>query len=335
MDALGHRQSPTNSAEALALPVIARFRFLIEAQEDMPLPAYSGSAWRGLLGRSLRRLVCVTAQPSCEACLLKRTCLYSTFFETPGELLPEGGRYSALPHPFVLEPEVSATRVVPAGGRLHLGIVLIGEIAKQVPYLIHALNLAGQWGFGRARAGFRVQALEQEMGLGSEHWESVYTADAGVYDPAPDVPCAPPPAPPATRVELLTPLRLKREGRFLGAADFDIGDLLRNLTARHARLAALYGSGSTQGAVMVKVSVELQLDARRLRWHEWTRFSSRQSTLMQMGGLLGDFQLSGPGLPDQWTMLWYGQWTHAGKGTSFGLGRYRLSALAEDTAPGT
>jgi CRISPR/Cas system endoribonuclease Cas6 (RAMP superfamily) len=62
----------------------------------------------------------------------------------------------------------------------------------------------------------------------------------------------------------------------------------------------------------------------RLHWHEWTRFSSRQDTRMQMGGLLGDLTLGGPGLPTFWSSLWYGQWVHVGKGTSFGLGAYAL-----------
>jgi CRISPR/Cas system endoribonuclease Cas6 (RAMP superfamily) len=45
---------------------------------------------------------------------------------------------------------------------------------------------------------------------------------------------------------------------------------------------------------------------------------------MQLGGLLGRLTLSGDRLSDLWPLLWLGQHTHLGKGTSFGLGRYRL-----------
>ena len=61
------------------------------------------------------------------------------------------------------------------------------------------------------------------------------------------------------------------------------------------------------------------------RWHEWTRYSARQDTLLQMGGLVGSFALPGAALAPFWSCLWAGQWTHAGKGAVMGLGRYRLA----------
>ena len=39
------------------------------------------------------------------------------------------------------------------------------------------------------------------------------------------------------------------------------------------------------------------------------------------GYLLGIFELSGPNLAPP---LWWGLWLHVGKGTTFGLGAYRL-----------
>ena len=62
----------------------------------------------------------------------------------------------------------------------------------------------------------------------------------------------------------------------------------------------------------------------QLRWHDWTRYSSRQQTKMQMGGLVGHLVLDGVRAQRYWKQLWLGQWTHVGKGTSMGLGRYRL-----------
>ena len=66
----------------LALPV-ACYRLHFIAQEAVRLPAYAGSAWRGVFGRALRRLVCVTREPACPACLLYRSCIYPYLFETP------------------------------------------------------------------------------------------------------------------------------------------------------------------------------------------------------------------------------------------------------------
>lgn len=62
-----------------------------------------------------------------------------------------------------------------------------------------------------------------------------------------------------------------------------------------------------------------------LRWYDWTRYSSRQQTTMQMGGLLGELELNADGIEPFWPYLWLGQWTHAGKGASMGLGRYTIA----------
>ena len=43
-----------------------------------------------------------------------------------------------------------------------------------------------------------------------------------------------------------------------------------------------------------------------------------------MGGLIGDLVLNGAVARPYWSRLWMGQWYHLGKGTSMGLGRYRL-----------
>ncbi|MDS4021042.1 MAG: CRISPR system precrRNA processing endoribonuclease RAMP protein Cas6, partial [Candidatus Competibacter sp.] len=76
--------------------------------------------------------------------------------------------------------------------------------------------------------------------------------------------------------------------------------------------------GLTQAARAV------ELERTRLRWYDWTRYSSCQDALIQMGGLIGEIELDGAGLEPFWPYLWLGQWTHAGKGAVMGLGRYRL-----------
>lgn len=43
-----------------------------------------------------------------------------------------------------------------------------------------------------------------------------------------------------------------------------------------------------------------------------------------MGGLVGSFTPQASDLGPWWPILWIGQWLHAGKGTSMGLGKYRI-----------
>jgi hypothetical protein len=314
---------------AEAVPPISRFRFLLEALEPVRLPEYSGSAWRGILGHGLRRTVCVTRQPVCDGCLLRQTCLYSTFFESPAPSGLNGRRYDRLPHPFVLDVDPQTPRETAPGQAMRLGVTLIGTHHAQAPYLIHAMSVAGDRGVGREGGRFALVALEREPNLGQQDWQVVYQTSTGEYQQLETTPpTIPPPPAEAVKITLRTPLRVKRQGHFVGARDFLPIDLLRTLCARLALLARLQGGNPESfGWDRLKHQSEgIAMSAAELRWHEWTRFSSRQNTLMQMGGLIGDFVLHGPALATFWPTLWVGQWVHVGKGTSFGLGAYRLGS---------
>ena len=170
--------------------------------------------------------------------------------------------------------------------------------------------------------------MTAEQGLGSGDWHQVFDAESRQYRrPIGAAPRCLGEAPAGViRVHLQTPLRIKRRGHFVRAADFTPGDLLRNLFSRLASLATFYGSSDEpfEWTGHVPCATELDMIARDLAWIDWTRYSSRQRTSMEMGGIVGTLTLEGPGIQALWPMLWLGQWTHLGKGTSFGLGRYRV-----------
>ena len=140
---------------------------------------------------------------------------------------------------------------------------------------------------------------------------------------------APPPAPPAVRVRLLTPLRIKRHAHFVGVSDFDFRAFVGGLLRRISLLTYFFGETplETDFAALLRSAESVPVVECDLYWREWTRHSSRQQTKLRMGGLVGRFELAGPGLLPFWPILWLGQWTHAGKGCSMGLGRYVLEPL--------
>ena len=85
----------------------------------------------------------------------------------------------------------------------------------------------------------------------------------------------------------------------------------------------------TDFAGLLRCAESVPVHNRALHWREWTRRSSRQNAKLRMGGLVGSFDLAGAEIEPFWPMLWLGQWTHAGKGCSMGLGRYVLEPLGE------
>ena len=62
---------------------------------------------------------------------------------------------------------------------------------------------------------------------------------------------------------------------------------------------------------------------QNLTWFDWERHSTRQKTTMRLGGLIGRITYAGNLAPFR-PLLEAGEIAHAGKGTSFGLGRYRI-----------
>jgi hypothetical protein len=131
-------------------------------------------------------------------------------------------------------------------------------------------------------------------------------------------------------VKFVTPLRLKRRGSLVTPADFTLRAFLRALRDRLWDLQALYGRGWSGSPRRWVDDGLLAVDALAadLAWQDWTRYSSRQHALMQLGGLVGHVWVGGEALSPLWRLLWLGQWVHVGKATSMGLGQYRLAAAA-------
>ena len=83
---------------------VGRYRLRYARRAESRFPAFAGSAWRGAFGHALKRTVCVTRLRQCPDCLLYRSCVYPYIFETPPPLhAAKMRRYTAAPHPFVIE----------------------------------------------------------------------------------------------------------------------------------------------------------------------------------------------------------------------------------------
>ncbi len=313
-----------HSLETPPLPLpVARFRLTFRAADDLRLPAYAGSAWRGAFGRALKRLVCVTRELACPPCLLYRSCLYPYVFETP----PDPGvgkltRYPAAPHPYVLVPNARGGAIA-AGDTLTLDVILFGHGNRHLPYVIHALNQAGQRGLGRERGALELLEVAQADGA---DWCPIYTPGTD-FTPLPAVAPVAPPVPERPTLRFLTPLRLTQENRLISQDRFRFHLLFSSLLRRISLLTAFHTDAplETDFAGLTQAARAVELADARLDWHDWTRYSSRQDALIQMGGLVGEIDLVGAGLEPFWSYLWLGQWTHAGKGAVMGLGGYRLT----------
>ncbi len=314
--------------EKLALPM-GQYRVWFRAAGAGQCSGYLGSAVRGAFGHALKKAVCVTQLKRCEPCLLYRTCPYAYIFETPPP--PDAGKmrlYKAAPHPYVFDlafPDQKQS----ATGRLEIGFTLFGRGNQYLPYVLHALEEAGRRGIGRSRTELTLETVEQRTDWTKPKWKVIYQPGERLEAEPPSVPEIPLPGD-LIRIEIETPLRLKFAEQIVKPGDLRFSNLFIALMRRISMLTYFHTDAphETDFRALVSDAHEVELLAKDLQWHDLTRYSSRQKTAMQMGGLLGSVELERSGIEKFWPYLWLGQWAHAGKGTSMGLGRYRLVAAS-------
>jgi hypothetical protein len=306
---------------------IGRYRLRFEAARPLVSSAYRGSAWRGVLGYALRHLTCVTREKECPACLLYHSCVYPYIFETPP---PPGTAkmklYRAAPHPFVLAP-----RGGPPGRRDEvLGLTLFGRGNRYLAYLVHALSSAGERGLKPEKVALKLVSVEQEETTGSGAWQRIDNGGKSLAALG-GGPAMWPQAPEQVRLRFHTPLRLKQENDSVTPETFEFAGLFGNLLRRMSLLTFFHSETPLEAdfAELMVRARNVRLISKDLRWRDWTRYSNRQKTAMKMGGLVGGVELDLAGWPELWPYLWLGQWTHAGKGTSMGLGCYEVVRPAE------
>ncbi|MGQ0658987.1 MAG: CRISPR system precrRNA processing endoribonuclease RAMP protein Cas6 [Chromatiales bacterium] len=314
------------AAEGVQLPV-GKYRFLFAGDPAARLPAFAGSAWRGAFGHALKRAVCVTRLPCCSECLLYRSCAYPYIFETPPPLhAAKMRRYVAAPHPFVMETPLNHGK---GGGldTIEVGLSLFGQANRCLPYVVYALQRAGQDGIGRGRVPLQLTAVEQSSDLG-DAWQIIHKPAAPLEALPPAIPDVPPVVE-DLRVRLLTPLRIRRAESLVSEHNFTFADFFNVLLRRISMLTYFHTDTplETDFKDLVERSRNVTIHNAQLRWYDWTRYSLRQHTTMQMGGIIGEFQVPAEAIEPFWPYLWIGQWTHAGKSASMGLGQYRIGPV--------
>jgi hypothetical protein len=307
------------------------YRFRLRCLEPMRLPAYKGSALRGVFGHCFKAVVCALRREECPTCLVRASCTYQRVFETrvaPGEGPRRG--VDAAPHPYVLGVEPEGRTEYGPGEEVTCTLTLLGPALGILPYLVYTFQEVGRRGLTPAG---RPLALRLVEALGTEGWRTVYEEGAAQLAEA-RAPAPPPPVPDLSRgaaVELVTPLRLQDRGELCRRLDF--GTLFLAAWRRLGLLARYYGAGQPAfDRELLDASRAVAAAGPDLRWHDWTRYSNRQKRTMQLGGLVGEVAFAGDLSPFAPWLAWAGR-LHLGKATSFGLGEIRVRPLPAGGRP--
>ncbi|HUK42195.1 MAG TPA: CRISPR system precrRNA processing endoribonuclease RAMP protein Cas6 [Candidatus Acidoferrales bacterium] len=310
-----------------------RFSLLLQPQTPLYLPGYKGSTLRGGFGYAFKKVTCADPNP-CKDCRLPEKCVYAYVFETPPPAAADVMRkYKAAPHPFVILPPLTPKRRYAVGDELGFDLTLFGRALDYLPYFIYSFEELGRAGIGQGRGRFHLKEATVHDGNGGQ--ERVYDGDKKVLKTARATLTSDQFLDPVSSrdstltLHFLTPLRLISDGQLAKEIPFQL--LFRNLIRRIALLSYFHCDGDPSKIdfrELIQKAESVKTVKSRLEWYDWERYSTRQQTRMSLGGWLGEITYQGDFsefLP--WIRL--GEWTHVGKGTSFGLGRYRFDLAME------
>ncbi len=299
------------------LPLL-KLRFLIQVPRYAELPKYTGSAWRGIIGLELQRLVCpFDLRPVCRTCTVKEHCPYFLLIEKQTTL----PGFSEAPRGYVFYPPIPKENSI-----RELYVTLIGSYSKFLPAVAKAILKGRSSGIGGERYPYEVVSCEEALPDGSFNEispEANMSAD-GPY-PLREWLGGLPEPPEELSVRLITPVRLRRRGKYLDIMDwpFYFGTLARRLEA----LNKLFHEGELLGKDLWLSLQEHFRSAEKvgsyLRWWDLARYSGRQKRKVPLGGLVGKAVVKNPSSLD---LEWWktAELLHVGKGAAMGLGKIEI-----------
>lgn len=301
-----------------------KFTFIIRIDTETNLPRYKGNTLRGGLGYSLKNITCIHRSNICNECLIKKSCVYIYLFDTirpdNSEILRD--RYE-IPKPFIIETLYDEKIHYDPGEEISFDLILFGKAIKLLPYFILAFENIGRIGLGKDKGKFSLERIENESNI-------IYDNETKTLLSSPKILHISDLIPPDNinsqeiSINILTQLRVKYEGKLTDRLEFHI--LIRNILRRASYLSYFHCGGT-----MEKFPPEILSSAEKIaikhndsRWREWQRYSTRQKTDMNFGGVVGRITYMGE-LEQFIPLLLLGEYIHVGKNASFGLGKYVMN----------
>lgn len=299
--------------------------FKLKSIDEIKLPSFKGSSFRGGFGKALKSVVCTLKTKECGECILREKCLYAYVFETiPPSSSKMMRKYKASPHPFIIEPPFTDKKIFEKGEDLSFKFILLGKAIDYLPYFIYAFCEFGKYGIGRERGKFEVEkVLDRDKIIYSIEDGKVLTPETGQFELNLDEDIEKEGKGTIT-FNFITPTRIVEKENLLKEVDFQT--IVRYLLRRISLISYFHcGIDPTnwQFKRIIEIAKEVKTIESNLKWYDWERYSSRQKGRMKLGGFIGEVTFEGE-IVKFLSLIKAGEILHLGKGTSFGLGKYLI-----------
>ena len=289
------------------------FKFQLSSSEILPL---FGSTLRGGFGYTFKKLTCLRKSSTCKDCVLRHVCPYSYIFETPS---PENStimrKTEYIPHPYVIDVEE---------GKTYFNLILVGKAVNYLPYFIVTFDSLGEKGLGRKRIKYKLKEVKdidnktifsKEKNFISPEYTTLKWEE---FIPQGKIK--------KVEIEIKTPLRIIKRGKVIYSLTPEV--IIESLARRVSLLSYFHCNFNLWDEVkpLIEKSKNLKFANKGIKWYDMQRYSTRQKRKIGMGGVIGKIQMEGDFTPFI-QLLKAGEFLHTGKGTTFGLGKYKLKIL--------
>jgi hypothetical protein len=308
-----------------------KYTFDLRFEKGIAFRSPASFIFRNNIGFQLKRLTCILRSSECDSCILNKTCIYSSVFETPIDknngIIKGRDRAS---HPYLVYSDALTGLKTE---RINIDIVLIGTAVNYFPYILLTMINIGKSGILRDRIHFDVESVlcqgKSVLNRKDDYCENVspliwdWDGSALAENKNERI----------KEVELafLSPLRIKHNGKLVSNITYK--DILYGAVRRVDILDNLFGNGSFPSRSVTADSLGFIESASngkeflsRLKWTDYSRYSARQKQSMQMGGLMGKAVVKGAFSSKELAFLKAAELFHIGKNASFGLGKVEVHA---------
>lgn len=244
---------------------------------------FIGSTIRGVLGVALKKVVCINPSFECKGCFAKDNCVFYDFYES---------NFAK----FRLKISLNT--------KLDFKIILFEEKVKEAPFIISAVYKALK------ETGITKNRIKLNNFVILYNNQLVYDGEFRKFDNNPlkvqindykkDF-----------TLKINTPIRIKENNRFL-RDDIKLETILRSINHRFAKLT---------GSEIKKLEFKPEYEEvyKNLSFKDLTRFSNRQKTKMNLGGVMGEIIYKNVD-ENSYKLLKLGEIIGVGKQVTFGLG---------------
>lgn len=264
----------------------------ISVKSASKAPFFIGSQIRGALGHALKKVVCINYKYKCSECFASNSCLYYDFYEQKNAY-----------HNYRLDYELGTDMY-------DFSVYLFEDACEKAPYVISSLYLMlSEFGLGKERVKhehFNMSLNDTPCLVGGKiTLPKNFSQDIKVDGYCADV-----------SVEFATPLRIKKDNTFIKDDKIELKDIINSIYARQMQILA-------KSNKRFPYEIKGEIVSKDLRFLDLRRYSNRQQTAMNIGGIVGKIELHGLS-KECYEVLRLGEFLGAGKQTAFGLGKIKV-----------